>query len=283
VSVQFLVIDGYSREARDELVEGGASRAADLYQNMVERILPDARCDLLFASDADAELPRGVALDQYDAIAWTGCSLTVYEDDPRVHRQIELARAAFEHGIPSFGSCWAVQIAVVAAGGVVAPHPEGREMGIARKIQLTPEGRGHPMYEGKASVFDGFISHVDEITHLPPGAVHLASNAFTRVQAAAVTHRKGTFWGLQYHPEYDLHEMARLIYCRIDKLLKGGFFKDRAAAEAHVEMLEALHQAPERKDLAWALGIDTDVMEETVRVCEVRNWIERLVLPSLRR
>jgi GMP synthase (glutamine-hydrolysing) len=77
--------------------------------------------------------------------------------------------------------------------------------------------------------------------------------------------------------------MARLIYCRIDKLLKGGFFKDRAAAEAHVEMLEALHQAPERKDLAWALGIDTDVMEETVRVCEVRNWIERLVLPSLRR
>ena len=24
----------------------------------------------------------------------------------------------------------------------------------------------------------------------------------------------GIFWALQYHPEYDLHELARLCYCR---------------------------------------------------------------------
>jgi GMP synthase (glutamine-hydrolysing) len=282
--VRFLVIDGYTKQARDELVEGGASMAADLYVRMLADCLPGAHSDVLFASDPGAELPKGVGLEQYDGIAWTGCSLTIFnKEDPRVHGQIEIARSAYQHGIPSFGSCWGVQMAVVAAGGLVQAHPRGREMGFARKIELTPEGRAHPMYEGKPSVFDAFISHEDEVTHLPAGSVHLAGNAFTRVQAAAVTHRKGTFWGLQYHPEYDLHELARLTFCRIEKLVRGGFFRDRAAALAYVDQLEALHADPDRRDLAWLLGVDEDVMDESVRRAEVRNWIERLVLPSLRR
>ena len=73
---------------------------------------------------------------------------------PEVAKQIDLTRRAYRAQVPSFGSCWAAQIAVVAAGGQVQPNPNGREMGIARKIELTPAGRAHPMYEGKASVFD---------------------------------------------------------------------------------------------------------------------------------
>ena len=47
------------------------------------------------------------------------------------------------------------------------------------------------------------------------------------------------------------------------------------------EELEALHQDPSRKDLAWRLGIDEDVMNEDIRQMEVRNWIEQLVLPNM--
>ncbi len=284
-NLKFLVIDGYSREARDELVAGGAGMAADLYVRMLERCTPGgaAECDVLFPSDPGARLPTGKDLSQYDGIAWTGCSLTVYEDDPRVHKQIAFAREAFRAGVPSFGSCWAAQIAVVAAGGRCAANPRGREMGIARKIALTPEGRAHPLYEGKANVFDAFISHVDEVTHLPAGAVLLASNDFTRVQSVSVTWNGGTFWGLQYHPEYDLHEMARLTWCRIPKLMELGFFRTREDAEAHVDLLETLHQDPSRADIAWKLGIDADIMNEEVRRVEVRNWIRRLVIPSRRR
>jgi GMP synthase (glutamine-hydrolysing) len=47
-------------------------------------------------------------------------------------------------------------------------------------------------------------------------------------------------------------------------------------------MLEVLHQDPSRKDIAWLLGIDDDVMNEDVRVAEVRNWIDRLVMPAMR-
>ena len=175
------------------------------------------------------------------------------------------------------------QIAVVSAGGRAAVNPQGRGVGLGRKIALTPEGRAHPLYSGKKSVFDAFISHDDEITHLPPGGLLLASNGHTRVQAVSVTHQGGVFWGLQYHPEYDLHELARLCYCRKQKLTERGFFRDTDAAQAYVDRLEALHQDPGRKDIAWLLGIDEDVMNEDIRRAEVRNWIDLLVLPSMRR
>jgi transposase len=55
-------------------------------------------------------------------------------------------------------------------------------------------------------------------------------------------------------------------------------------AAAHAQrihkLLETLHQDPSRKDVAWLLGIDEDVTNEDVRLAEVRNWIDMLVLPT---
>jgi GMP synthase (glutamine-hydrolysing) len=111
----------------------------------------------------------------------------------------------------------------------------------------------------------------------------LASNRWTHIQALAVTFKGGVFWGLQYHPEYDVHEMARLCYCRKQKLVNLGFFGDLDAAQAYVDQLEALHQDPGRKDVSWLLGIDEDILDEDIRQAEVRNWIEQLVLPGMGR
>jgi GMP synthase (glutamine-hydrolysing) len=278
---KFLVVDGYTKKARDELAAGGASVAGELYAAMLGDVSPGSESDIIYPSDPGAELPAGQALSGYDGIAWTGCSLTVFEDIPEVRAQVEFARACYEAHVPAFGSCWAAQIAVVAAGGTCAKNPNGREMGIARKIQLTPEGRAHPLYDGKSDVFDAFISHDDEITEMPEGAVRLSGNAFTQVQSVSVDYRGGAFWGLQYHPEYDLHEMARLTWCRIDKMTKLGFFPNREAGEEHVKLLELLHNDPGRKDLAWKLGVDQDVMDTDFRRTEVRNWIEKLVKPKM--
>jgi len=277
---RFLVIDGYAKPSRDELAAGGCSVAGELYARMLRNHVPNAGTDILYPSDPDGALPKGASLESYDGVCWTGCNLTAYDDkDPKVRTQIELARKIYEVGTPSFGSCWAAQIAVQAAGGVVRGSPKGREMGIARKIRLTPEGRAHPMYVGKASVFDAFISHVDEVTHLPRGALVLASNDFSYVQAVCVNHLNGTFWAPQYHPEYDLHEMARLIFCRIPKLMQYGFFLTEAQAHDYIEKLEILHNDPTRFDIAWALGIDEDILQPGVRQREVANWIQHQVLP----
>ena len=196
-----------------------------------------------------------------------------HTDDVRVTSQVDLVRGAYEAGVPQFGTCWGIQIAVYAAGGEVKPNPKGREMGIGRKIHLTEEGRRHPMFEGKPSVYDHFVSHDDEVTGLPQGAVRLAGNYFSRIQAVEVKHKNGVFWGIQYHPEYDLHEMARLITAREEKLTRQGLFRDHADLTAYVERLEALHRDPSRKDLRWQLAIDDDILSDGIRQREFINWL----------
>jgi GMP synthase (glutamine-hydrolysing) len=281
VRPRILVIDGYLKAARDELEAGGAKKAGDLYVRMLTKINTNVCCDIIYPSDPGVAIPSGIALTDYDGVAWTGCSLTVFKDTPEVNSQISFARACFDAGVSGFGSCWAAQIAVVAAGGICQPNPNGREMGVARKIVLTDAGRGHAMYEGKSSVFDAYISHVDEITHIPAGSVVLSGNSFTNIQSVSVLYKGTPFWGLQYHPEYDLHEMARLTWCRINKLMALGFFNDRQAGEDYVAFLEDLFKDPTRTDLSWRLGIDADVLNEDVRQLEVRNWIDKLVIPTM--
>lgn len=281
--LHFLIIDGYSKASRDELEAAGMKLAWDLFARMLQRQLPDATYDVWLPTDGE-KAPTGSGIEAYAGMLWTGCNLTVYDkDDKSVARQLDLAEKAYELGTPGFGSCWAIQVAAVAAGGEVKANPKGREMGIARKIQLTPEGRNHPMYEGKESTFIAFISHVDEVTKIPEGGVLLSGNDFTHVQSMAVNHKKGSFWGLQYHPEYDLHEMARLTVARESKLIPAGFFKGHDDLMEYVERLEALHKEPNRHDLRWQLAIDDDVLSPDIRQCEFANWIENVILPRAER
>jgi len=279
-TLRFLIIDGYPKASREEFDAVGMKHAWRLYAEMLLRHLPEADYQVWLPSD-DPTPPGGLGPEHYHGILWTGCNLTIYHtQDQRVTRQIEFARRAYEAGTPGFGTCWGIQMAAVAAGGVVRANPRGREMGLARKIRLTAEGLRHPMFEGKPPVFNGFISHLDEVVQLPEGAQLLATNDFTRVQAVEVRCRRGVFWATQYHPEYDLHEMARLIVARASKLVPEGFFADDQDLSAYVEKLEALHREPRRKDLRWQLDIDDDVLSQPIRQTEFRNWIEKLVLPS---
>ena len=271
--MKILIVDGYPESARQELQASGASTGWQLFQRMLTRWAPEAQSTIAFPAD-ESEVISVASLRQYDGILWTGCSLCLHAvDDPRVERQVEIARRGFEAGVPQFGSCWAIQIAAVAAGGTVAANPRGREMGIARKIGLTPAGVGHPLFAGKPPVFDAFICHLDEVTEWPDSATLLATNSFTRVQAMEVRHLNGVFWGVQYHPEYTLDDMAALTWARREPLVREGFFQDEAAVGEHVARLQTLQANPERKDLAWGLGVDGDVIDEDVRQREMRNWL----------
>jgi len=255
--------------------------AWELYRDMLLAYMPGAECQVWFPSDADAKTPSEKEIKHYAGILWPGCNLTVYHfDDPRVIVQLETAILAYEFGVPSFGTCWGIQVGVVAAGGKVGPHPQGREMGIGRKIRVTDAGALHPMYEGKPRVFDGFVSHDDEVKEMPAGGVVLAGNDHSAIQAVEVKHRKGTFWGLQYHPEYDVHEMARLIIAREDRLIKHGFFAGHDDLVEYVEKLEGLFAQPDCKHLRWQLGIDDTILSAPLRQREFINWLDKLVIPT---
>jgi len=194
-----------------------------------------------------------------------------------------LAKAGFVTGLHQFGSCWAAQLAVYVAGGEVKPNPKGREMGVARKMFLTDEGKKHPMYEGKTEVFDGFISHDDMITKLPEGSTCLASNDFTKVQAVEVVFENGVFWATQYHPEYNLYEVARLIVAREELLTRERYFNNHDDLMKYVEQLETISKDPSRKDLRWKLAIDDDLLSDDIRELEFVNWLNKRVIPNAKK
>jgi GMP synthase (glutamine-hydrolysing) len=270
---RLLVLDAYAPEGRAAVRAAGGTEAGALYERMLRRLDPGAVIDVAYPADPDPRLPSGAALAVYDGVAWTGSSLTILDaGDPRVRRQIEFARAVFAAGTPSFGSCWAAQVAVVAAGGQCRASPRGREFGISRRIALSPAGREHPLFEGKPPVFDAFTSHADEVVELADADL-LASNAWSRVQAVSVARGAGRFWAVQYHPEYDLHEVASLCRLRADELVAQGSFENSAAAELHAAQLEALHRDPSRSDLAAALEVGDDLLDEDQRTREVANWL----------
>ena len=274
---RLLVLDAYAPEGRAALSGAGGTEAGRLYERMLRRLCPDARVEVAYPADPDPALPEGDAIADYDGICWTGSSLTILEpDDPPVRRQIDFARSVYEAGVPSFGSCWAAQLAVTAAGGRCDASPKGREFGISRKIELSAAGRDHPLFADKPACFDAFTSHADEVVTLVEGAALLASNGWSRVQAVDIAHERGRFWAVQYHPEYDLHEVASLCRLRRDELVAQGTFPDAATADRTIEQMEGLHADPTREDLARALDVGPDLLDPDVRTVEVRNWLRTL-------
>jgi len=278
MSLRLLVLDAYDAAGRAALQGAGATLAGELYRRLLHALEPTARIDVA-ALEAHGFAPPA-ALERYDGIAWTGSNLTIHRETAAVRAQLELARAAFAAGVPSFGSCWAVHIAVTAAGGRCEANPRGREFGVARKIHLTAAGDAHPMYAAKPAAFDAFTSHEDHVVALGPDATLLATNDFSAVQAVHVAHARGVFWAVQYHPEYDLEDVARLGVLRAPQLIAQGDLADAADAETFLRQLEALHADRTRRDLRYRLAVGRDVLDPAIRTREARNWLDHLVKPA---
>jgi GMP synthase (glutamine-hydrolysing) len=276
---RLLVVEGNTANGRALYRAAGGSSPSDGYASLLRELAPDAIVDICYPADAGANLPDGAGLEAYDGVAITGSSLNIYNGGLEIDRQIELARAVLASGTPLFGSCWGLQVLTTAAGGTVRKNPNGREIGFARRIALTAAGRGHPMYESKAEAFDAMTVHLDEIEALAPGMQVLAANAMSQVQAAELRVNGATAWGVQYHPEYSLHDMAVTIRRYGKRMVDGGFLSSEAEVADYAQELEILHGDPHNRSLAWKHGIDGAVLDKAERVRELENWIAYQVLP----
>lgn len=277
--IHLLVVEGNTKEGRKALVDAGGHIPAELYTEVLTACMPGIHTTTIQPADPGEIFPKGESLASYDGVVLTGSSLNIYNGGFAIDRQIDLARSIYAVGVPFFGSCWAAQVAAVAAGGDVRLNPKGREIGVARKIALTDAGRGHPLYKGKADVFDALCVHKDAITTLPTGATVLAGNSLAEIQALEIKHDEGTFWGVQYHPEYDLREVGRVALRYGDALIKEGLFPDQDAVSAYASMTETLSGNPKRRDIAWLLGIDDDILNPALRRLEITNWLTHQVRP----
>jgi GMP synthase (glutamine-hydrolysing) len=274
---RILVIDGNVAEIRARQVAALGYDSGRGYAQVLHRLDGALQIDIVCAADG-AALPPGAALENYAGVTMTGSALNIYNGGVAVTRQIELVKAVFAAGVPFFGSCWGLQVAVTAAGGEVRANPRGREFGFARRVSLSDAGREHPLFAGKPIVFEAPTVHRDEIASLPAGAATLAVNDFG-VQAASFNVGRGTFWGVQYHPEYDYVDIAAAAERYGETLVKEGMFRDAPALSAFAADLRALQAAPADPTLLWKHGLGPAMSHEALRLLEIRNWLNVKVLP----
>ena len=99
------------------------------------------------------------------------------------------------------------------------------------------------------------------------------SSPYTAIQAAVLENGDAAFWGTQYHPEYNLHEMGRLIAARAEALVKEGHFPDEKAVASYAADMKALHANPDSTELRARLAVGDDIIDPKIRQLELRNWL----------
>ena len=279
---RILVIDGNVEQIRARQTAALGYDSGTGYARVLNRIDSSLQVDIVLGAEGDPKFPAGVGIEHYDGVTMTGSALNIYNGGAPVARQIELAKAVFAAGVPFFGSCWGLQVAVTAAGGEVRANPRGREFGFARRVLLTEAGREHPIFAGKPSTFEAPTVHRDEIASLPAGAVVLAQNDFG-MQAAAFTCGKGRFWGVQYHPEYDYLDIAAAAERYGDTLVAEGMFHDVPALASFAAELRTLQANPLDAALLWKHALGPAMRSDALRLLEIRNWLQTEVMSGRKR
>ena len=272
-SMCFLVVGSETAEAREERRASTGKSAGESFAATLREMVPGCEVEQVEPADPVALPMAACEIAAFAAVFIGGSPLHVYEDAPEVRRQIAFMREVFASGVPSFGSCAGLQLAAAAAGGRVRPLGRGREAGITRRIMLTKAGRDHPLLAGRPPVYDAATIHSDEVEELPAGALLLAGNAVTRVQAAEIRCGRGVFWGVQYHPELAPGEIGAALRRDADSLLASGLVADRSDIEAQAELFERLQQHPDERAARWRLGVDGEYAEETKRRRELSNFL----------
>jgi GMP synthase (glutamine-hydrolysing) len=275
---RILIFDGAPGKSQRAIAAHGGPTNTQMFETALSQHQQDLEYFSLNVAD-DEHLPQGLAISDFDGVVITGSPLSVYKQVPAVVRQIDLAREVFASGVPTYGSCWGMQLITAALGGVVRLNPQGREIGIARNITLNDGGRAHVLFAGKANAFDALCSHKDEVETLPLGATVLAFNGVSEIQAMEIARGGSSFLGVQYHPEHTFATTAAIIEARIERLVEEGFGRSVGDLRAVIADLRALEADPARRDIAWRLGLDKHVLDPILRTAEFGNWLRAKVLP----
>ena len=223
--MRLLVVEGNKRETWQQREASGGKPYHKRFQVMLNILQPDASIEFAFPADSDTLLPINTELAAFDAVLWTGSSLSVNDSTPSVQQQLTFAEDVFSSGVPFYGSCWGLEIASVAAGGEVGPCSKGWEFGVSDAIELTEAGKIHSCFQRRKGSFSALEVHRDEVVKLPEDSIILAKNSHSKVQAITIRHRKSDFFGVQYHPEFTPADLASIARYLSKILIEEGAFR----------------------------------------------------------
>ena len=279
MALPVLILDGNVQAINSANVAAGGKPTGESYAAVLRSLDPDVKCTILAAADpGGGQLPAGVSLDQFAGAAITGSALNFHRGGPAIDQQVELAKAMFAAEVPVFGSCWGLQLMAAALGGTVRANPKGRELFIARSIWRTGAGKAHPMFKGKPLAFDAPAVHSDEVSVVPDGGVVLAANQMSDIQALSIVRGRSHFWGVQYHPEFSLHDLAVIVRRYGQRLVDEGLFKTLEELQLFASSASALSRDDADMADAFAMGVSETIMSPAIRLAELRNWLRDVVI-----
>lgn len=278
--LRILISEGNEKADREVFTRFNGCAPSGMFDRMLRGIRSDIDTEILLTTDAGQHPAE--ELHAYDGIIFTGSNSNIYRMTEGTRRQLDFAQAAFRSGTPMFGVCWGLQLATVAAGGDVQPSqaPDCRcEAPFAFGIELTDDGREHPMHVGRPNVFDTFGFHSDQVVRLPAGARVTARNRHF-IQAVEIVGTKSVFWGVQFHPELSGADTAGFMRGSIQELVDGGLHSSTDDIERVAMALERFvpHSPLDECDHVLLGHVDQSTFE--FRPLEITNWLERLVVPT---
>ena len=236
-------------------------------------------CDLAFPADEGANLPDPAGLQSYDGVVLTGSALNLYDETPAVTRQIELMRAVYASGRRLSARAGEFRSA--------QPQPAAMSAAIRRAGKsvrpphyATEAGRTHPMLRGVRLLRRA--RHPSRRDGRPPAIAHPCDECHVRDPGGRNPSRGGTFWGVQYHPEFSLAE-SRPFWNAGSNPDRGRVLRNR---HGRGRLCGGSHGPPwraEPPDLAWRHGLDAEVLDPMLRTREIRNFVESRVKPETSR
>jgi GMP synthase-like glutamine amidotransferase len=150
----------------------------------------------IVALDAGEPVP---SLAGYDGLLVLGGFMSAWQDDiaPFLPDVRALIREAVTGEVPTLGICLGHQLLAAATGGQVRRRPDGPEIG-ALLVAKRGAASSDPLFATLPITPDVLQWHFDEVSALPPGAIHLASSPESEYQAFRIGRLA---WGIQFHIE----------------------------------------------------------------------------------
>jgi GMP synthase (glutamine-hydrolysing) len=130
---------------------------------------------------------------------------SVLDPDPWIACMVAYVRdEVVPSGVPTFASCFGLQILTLALGGKMVRDPENREVGSVDLV-ATSAAASDPLFSAIPKRFVGQAGHTDRAESVPPGATLLASSDRCPVNAYRVDDRP--VWATQFHPELERQDV----------------------------------------------------------------------------
>ena len=272
--MNILIVDGNEKTASNKYINLGMDTQYEVYSKVLQELTKDRlNITVIHPAINSDYLPKGLSLDDFEGVAWTGSLLNIYDTSLSISRQIELAKNLMNKKNIIFGSCWGLQVLVTAAGGKIRKNPKGLEAIISKKILLNDNGENHSMYYNKPKEFNSFCWHYDEVEEIPLNSNILASNEISDVQSLTFKNLDSEIWAVQYHPEFNPLWMSQLMLQRKNILLENKIFNNQ---NDFYMLHQYLADTKSNFELEKKLSINKSISDDSIHYIELKNWLEKL-------